>query len=76
MKKVLGFVFRLISWPFIFCLTATALLWQMLKANYYYILYGGELNIYDENKIMIRDVYDKVKELVVSNSTDVSNGKN
>ena len=55
---------RIISFPFILCVSLLMMFITWVKYMINFVRYGGEGIAYPENSKMIIDVYEKVQELI------------
>ena len=62
MKKFIKIFFRIITMPFVTIFILLAALRHCLYFMIDYMKFGGELIAYPENPILIKDVYEKLKE--------------
>lgn len=55
---------RILAFPFVFGLLIIGTIWTLCERCYLYFAYGGEFAHYERNdKILIRDIYEQLKEL-------------
>lgn len=56
------YIIRLLALPFYILIISLFFIKEIIFNAYYFIIYGGEVIVYTEDKSKIHDIYLKVKE--------------